>query len=260
MDEKECPLGVPMDELRISLPPHEPLSKEEVRELLYRASRKDEEARQRLIEGNLRLVQSIVFRYRNRGVELSDLFQVGVIGLVKAVDSFDLSYPVSFSTYAVPKIMGEITQYLREDSLLRISRNLKKKASQILAFKEAYQVEEGQSPTIQNIAQGLGMGEEEIVEALEAVSPVDSLFSPVSSEEESRLLMDTIPCLDSQSAVYLKRALEQLDPLDRKVILLRFFAEQSQSEVASSLQVSQAHVSRLEKRILEKLRKNMESG
>lgn len=233
-------------------------SKEETRTLIGLAQAGDMEARSQLVESNLPLVASIVRRFLSRGYDYDDLFQVGSLGLLKAILDFDLSYDVQFSTYAVPKIMGEIKRYIREDAPLHVSRSLKELAAKAIAAKDQLASELGRSPTISELAQHLAISVEELVTALDAVSPVHSLQEVVAdSDDESVHLEDVLPAPGGEERWQLRTALESLDPFERRIILLRYFAEKSQTEVAQSLGISQAQVSRFEKRIIAQLRHHL---
>lgn len=236
------------------------LSGKEVRTLLKQTKLGDNEARQKLIESNLRLVRSIVARFADSGHEMDDLFQIGCIGLVKAIDDFDLSYDVKFSTYAVPKIIGEIKRYIRESSPLKVSRSLRELASRGIAVKDQLTKKLGRTPLISEIAQELGTAKEDLIAALEAVSPVLSLQQVVHEDEgDSILLEDQVAVEPEETSLYLKDILRRLDETERRLLLLRYIAEKSQMEVAADIGISQAQVSRIEKRILQQLRKQLQT-
>lgn len=236
------------------------IPQERVRELLARAQAGDELARTMLIEGNLRLVSSIARRFNHRA-ELDDLFQAGCIGLMHAIDKFDLSYDVRFSTYAVPLIMAEIHRFLRENRPVKVSRHgldLAKRASEV---RDALELELGRAPTPQEIGDRLGVAREEVVAALDAVTTPSSLDERLGSDEESgatRLdhLRSGIETPEELvvDGMALQAALQSLDETERTVLMLRFVEERRQVEVARLLGVSQAHVSRFERRILKKVR------
>lgn len=245
-----------------SLPNHPTMADSAVKDLIGKSQDGDTQARDCLVESNLRLVKSIVNRFLTRGFDEEDLFQVGCIGLVKAIDGFDLSYDVRFSTYAVPKIIGEIKRFMRESSSLKISRPLKELASRAIACKDEMATELGRAPSISELAERLQTTSEELVAALDAVAPIGSLQQVVYSGDDDQLLLEDQLSVfaDYSQMVELKDALEALDPLSRKLVLMRYFAENSQTEVAASLGISQAQVSRIEKRILEELRGAVENG
>ena len=240
------------------LPDRAPLNDEEVRDLISQAQAGNLEARNFLVENNLRLVVSIANRFENRGIEMEDLYQIGSIGLVKAIDDFDLSYDVKFSTYAVPKIIGEIKRYLRESSPLRISRSLKDLAHRGLKMKDQLTNELGRTPTVGEIASRLNVASEELMAALEAVAPVQSLQQIVhEGEGEPLLLEDQIATIEDDQSFLINDLLSKLELEERRLVLLRYFAEKSQTEVAAALGISQSQVSRLEKRILAELKKQL---
>lgn len=223
--------------------------------LIDQSQRGDLQARQELVEANLPLVQSIAARFVERGMEFEDLVQIGSIGLLKAIRDFDFTYDVRFSTFAVPKIMGEIKQYLRKSSMIQVSRSLKKLASDAIYAKDQLAQNLGRNPTIGEIATYLGCEREDVVSALEAVAPVYSLQAPLShSEENSTEFLDFIAATSEEEHFLLKQALERLDPLEQQIILLRYFGEQSQTEIGEQLGISQAQVSRIENRIIKQLR------
>lgn len=235
---------------------------EKTRELLVQARAGDEGARERLVEENLRLVASIVARFRPTAAEYDDLFQVGCIGLLKAIDRFDPEYGVRLSTYAVPLIMGEIRQYTRSARPLRIGRTLHDLSGRVARTRESLTQELGRGPTVLEIAEALAVDAEDVVMALEASAPVASLDSPIAQgDADGAVLADVVagvPRFHEEVAnvdnVVLKEALTRLAPWERRLIGLRFFADKSQTEVARLLGVSQAHVSRTEQRLLQTFR------
>ncbi|MFB5067198.1 MAG: SigB/SigF/SigG family RNA polymerase sigma factor [Candidatus Wallacebacter cryptica] len=236
------------------------LSSDETRVLLETAKLGDNEARQRLIECNLRLVRSIVARFANRGVEMDDLFQIGCIGLVKAIDDFDLSFDVKFSTYAVPKIIGEVKRYIRESSPLKVSRSLRELAAKALTAKEELSRKLGRDPVISEIAAEIGAAKEDLIAALEAAAPVLSLQQVVHEDEGDPILLEDQVAVEPEvSGFYLKDAVRRLDETERRLLLLRYIAEKSQMEVAADIGISQAQVSRIEKRILQQLRSQLQA-
>lgn len=225
------------------------------RSLIHRSQQGDLEARERLVQENLPLVRSIANRFKDRKIEYEDLMQIASLGLIKAINDFDLSYEVKFSTYAVPKIIGEIRQYFRQDSTIRVSRSLKKLASEAIRIKDLLGQELNTTPTISQIATKLGVEREEVVAALEAVAPVQSLQTPLNTgEADSTELQDLLGITEKLDNIFLKQALEKLEINEKRIIFLRYFAEKSQSYVAQSLGISQAQVSRIESRIIRQLR------
>ncbi|MBO5269756.1 MAG: RNA polymerase sporulation sigma factor SigG [Clostridia bacterium] len=240
------------------------LSDEEKRELLFRTRDGDMEARQELIYGNLRLVLSIVQRFTGRKENLDDLFQVGCIGLVKAVDHFNLEMDVKFSTYAVPLIIGEIRRHLRDSgSSIRVSRSIRDLAYRALQAREALMHERDGEPTPDEIAARIGEKRENVVRALEAIAEPISLYDPVYSESgDSIYVMDQISDPSDNDKLWLENialrdAMNKLSERERKIIRMRFYQNKTQMEIASEIGISQAQVSRLEKGALERIRKEI---
>ncbi|PKR78905.1 RNA polymerase sporulation sigma factor SigF [Halalkalibacillus sediminis] len=235
---------------------HHSISNEEVRELIYKSQQGDELSRNQLIENNTRLVWSVVQRFLNRGYEPDDLFQIGCIGLIKSIDKFDLSYEVRFSTYAVPMIIGEIQRFLRDDGTIKVSRSLKETNQKIRQKKDELSKEFGRTPSISELSEAMGMPKEELVMALEANQQPQSIYETVyESEGDPITLMDQISDKDNGwfDKIALKEAIRTLNDRERLIIYLRYYMDQTQSEVAKRLQISQVQVSRLEKQILEQM-------
>jgi RNA polymerase sporulation-specific sigma factor len=240
------------------------LSNEEMRELFRDLQQKgDIQARQTLVGGNLRLVLSVLQRFNNRGEPIDDLFQVGCIGLMKAIDNFDLSKNVKFSTYAVPLIIGEIKRFLRDDDAVKVSRSLKHKAYNINKAKEELTAKLNREPTINEIANKLEISKEEIVVALEAVQEPTSIYSPIYEKEGSSIeLIDQLAASNEEyekeiNRMDLQELIQNLESRERLILKLRFFDELTQSEVAERIGVSQVQVSRLERKIIKKLGKSL---
>lgn len=227
---------------------------EQTRLLIRQSQQGDSEARNQLVEENLALVRSVASRFLDRGLEFEDLVQIGSLGLLKAIQDFNFDFEVRFSTYAVPKIMGEIKQHLRHSSPLQVSRSLKKLASEAISAKDQLAQTLGRSPTISEIATHLEVEREEVVTALDAVAPVYSLQAPLQGTDDSPEFQDFIATTEDQEHFLLKQALEKLEPQEQQLILLRYFAERSQTEVAETLGISQAQISRMEARIIRQLR------
>lgn len=231
--------------------------------LIQRAHDGDKEARDILVEENVGLVWSIVRRFQHRGVEPEDLFQIGTIGLIKAVDKFDCSYEVCFSTYAVPMITGEIKRYLRDDGILKVSRSLKETAAKAYRIREQQEKQTGREPTTQEIARELGISPEELMEAMDSYVQVESLQQTIyQGEGNTILLMDKLEEKDRQEEkvldrIVLKEVLETLEAKERTIIYLRYFAGKTQAEVGKKMGMSQVQVSRTEKKVLERMRKEM---
>lgn len=227
-----------------------------------------ESATERILEANLNLVRSIVHRFTNRGYEWDDLFQIGCIGLLKAIDRFDLTFSVKFSTYAVPMIIGEIRRFIRDDNPVKVSRPLKELAFRVHKTQEKLQGTLGREPTITEIAKELSLAPEEIVAALEAVQPQVSLYEQTfqSSDGGDALhLLDQLMLSDAQDNAYfeslaLKEVLTRLPLKERTVIYLRFFADKTQAEIASAIGLSQVQVSRIEKNALKQVRELLQTS
>ncbi|HCO62086.1 MAG TPA: RNA polymerase sporulation sigma factor SigG [Clostridiales bacterium] len=239
------------------------LKSEESLELLRRTRDGDMQAREELIAGNLRLVLSVIQRFSGRGENVDDLFQVGCIGLIKAIDNFDITMDVRFSTYGVPMIIGEIRRYLRDNSVIRVSRSLRDTAYRVLQVKEAYQAEHQQEPTVDQVAEILGIKREEVVMALDAVVEPVSLFEPVYSDGgDSVCVMDQVRDPKNTDETWLEHialgdAIAKLGERERRILALRFFQGKTQTEVSAEVGISQAQVSRLEKHALRQIRKEL---
>lgn len=238
-----------------------------VRELVRLAQSGVKDARDRLVEANLRLVRSLVARFASASVDQEDLYQIGCIGLLKAVDRFDLSYDVRFSTYAVPLILGEIRRHLRDDGPLRVSRSLKHLAQQVRKAQEKLSAELGHEPTVAQIARELNVTPEEVVEALDGARAPASFHQTVhESDGDPIYLLDQLATEESQreghwlDRVALREGLARLEPREQQVIMLRFFRDKTQAEVAQVLGCSQVQVSRLERRALEHIRRHMSAS
>ena len=239
------------------------LKNEETQELLRRAKAGDKRAREELIAGNLRLVLSVIQRFVNRGENADDLFQVGCIGLIKAIDNFNTDLDVKFSTYGVPMIIGEIRRYLRDNSTMRVSRAMRDTAYRVLQAKEAYMAQHQKEPTVDEIAAMLGLKREEVVFALDAILEPVSLYEPVYSDSGDTIcVMDQVK--DSRNTdemwlehIALKEAVSHLNERERKILAMRFFQGKTQMEVSNEIGISQAQVSRLEKNALRQIRREM---
>ena len=248
--------GVNSSELKV-------LNDEEKKHLLLQSKNGNKAARQELINGNLRLVLSVVQRFTGRRENLDDLFQVGCIGLVKAVDNFNVELDVKFSTYAVPMIIGEIRRYLRDNNSIRISRSLRDLAYRALQAKEELIRAKESEPTVEDIAAYLGEEKEAVVRAMEAIVEPISLYEPVYNDGgDSIYVMDQIK--DSSSSdekwlesIALNEAMKCLNERERKIIRLRYFSNKTQMEIAEEIGISQAQVSRIEKSALERIRKEL---
>lgn len=237
------------------------LTGNETKELLIKAKNGDVAAREELTCGNLKLVLSVMRRFYSRGENPDDLFQVGCIGLMKAIDNFDISQNVRFSTYAVPMIIGEIRRFLRDNSTLRVSRSVKDLAYRILKAKEELCIELSRDPTGAELAKRLGVGESEISLALEAVSEPVSLHEPIYTEGRDTVSLEDQIRDPSASddllveQIALSDAIKKLGDRERRILSMRYFDGKTQMEVASMIDISQAQVSRLEKAALDKIKK-----
>lgn len=231
--------------------------------LIGRAHQGDKEARDTIFEENIGLIWSIVKRFQNRGVELEDLFQIGSIGLLKAVDKFDLSYDVKFSTYAVPMISGEIKRFLRDDGMIKVSRSLKEVCYKAYLAREKLEKELGRDPQIAEMAGEIGIPQEELMMALDSNVEIESLQKTIYQGEGNDIrLIDKLEEKknrqeESLNRILLEEILGQLTVSERRLIYMRYFQERTQTEIARELGVSQVQVSRMEKKILKRLRDKM---
>lgn len=237
----------------------EVLKESEKMELLRKMHAGDKSARDRLVNGNLRLVLSVIQRFSNRGENPDDLFQVGVIGLMKAIDNFDISQNVRFSTYAVPMIIGEVRRYLRDNNALRVSRSMRDTAYHAMQVKERLQNKLNRDPTVQEIAEKMQLPASEIVIALEAIVEPVSLYEPVYSDGGDTIyVMDQVGSSDSDrdwlDEIVMKETIQGLSAREKKILYLRFMQGKTQTEVASEIGISQAQVSRLEKGAVKKIK------
>ena len=239
------------------------LSHERMRQMKQQLHAGDEQARNELVQGNLRLVLSIIQRFNNRGELVDDLFQVGCIGLMKAIDNFDLSQNVRFSTYAVPMIIGEIRRYLRDNNPIRVSRSLRDVAYKALQVRDALVNKYSREPTITQIAEELGLPREEVVYALDAIQEPISLFEPIYHDGGDPIyVMDQISDEKHEDSNWLegisiREGLSRLSDREKLILTMRFFDGRTQMEVADEIGISQAQVSRLEKAALRNLRRHM---
>lgn len=239
------------------------LKSEETMELLRRTKQGDQQAREQLISGNLRLVLSVIQKFANRGENVDDLFQVGCIGLIKAIDNFNVDLDVKFSTYGVPMIIGEIRRYLRDNSSLRVSRSMRDTAYKVLQAKEKFIAQHQREPTIEEIAKLLEIKREDVVFALDAIMDPVSLYEPVYDHGGDTIcVMDQVK--DSKNTdeswlehIALKEAMNRLSEREQHILSLRFFEGRTQMEVAEEVGISQAQVSRLEKNAINQIKKNI---
>lgn len=232
-------------------------------DLIRLSKQGDKVARDRVVTENVGLVWSIVRRFMGRGHEAEDLFQIGSIGLMKAIDKFDLSYDVKFSTYAVPMITGEIKRFLRDDGMIKVSRSLKETAGKIRLMRETLESKNGREPTIEEIGEALELAKEEVVMALESGAEVESLYKTIYQGDGNAIfLIDKIEQTDDASEemidhMALKEVMDSLDEKEKDIIRLRYFKDKTQTEIAKQLGISQVQVSRLERKILKTMRERM---
>ena len=242
----------------------EVLKNDEMAELLRRTKQGDMDARERLIRGNLRLVLSVLQRFQSRGENVDDLFQVGCIGLMKAIDNFDINQPVRFSTYGVPMIVGEIRRYLRDNSAVRVSRSMRDTAYKVLQAREKLLAEDQREPTVEQIARYLDIPREDVVFAMDAIVDPVSLYEPVYADGggDAVCVMDQVrdnknTDEDWLEQIALKEAMSRLSERERQILALRYSDGKTQMEVSGEIGISQAQVSRLEKNAIKSIKKNM---
>lgn len=250
----------------MNLPRFPLLSEKEMMELLRKAQKGDVEARERLVNCNLKLIFNLIQRFAHRGYELEDLFQIGTIGLIKAIDKFDFSYGVKFSTYAVPMIIGEIRRFLRDDHPIKVPRSYKELVYKINRSREKLSLELRRDPTINEIASDLGVSGEDVIMALEAVQSPSSIHDTLYQDDSDPIyVLDQLP-LEKDSAqgwfekIALGEVLDKLPAREKHVLQLRFFEDKTQSEIAKTMNLSQVQISRIERAALHRLRKIMADG
>lgn len=232
-------------------------------ELIQRAQEGDKEARDRVVTENMGLVWSIVRRFANRGYEMEDLFQIGSIGLIKAIDKFDIAFDVRFSTYAVPMITGEIKRFLRDDGMIKVSRTLKETAYKVRSVHDELFTRLGREPALEEVSRETGIPPEDIIMALEAGAEVESLYKTIYQGDGNAIyLIDKIEETKNENEslvnrMALKEIMDSLEEKDRKLIDLRYFRDKTQTDIARELGISQVQVSRLEKKILKTMRERL---
>jgi RNA polymerase sporulation-specific sigma factor len=242
------------------------LADEQVKDLLKKAQSGDQDAKECILQHNLNLVRSVVHRFTNRGYEWDDLFQIGCIGLIKAIDRFDSGFSVKFSTYAVPMIIGEIRRFMRDDSPVKVSRPLKELAFKVHRAQEKLQGTLGRDPTINEVASELAIAPQDIVTALDAIQPPASLYDQAYYDDGDPIhLLDQIKYSDGQDSAYidnlaLKEVMSRLPVRERAVVQLRFFEDKTQSEIAGIIGLSQVQVSRIEKQALKLIREFLQTS
>ena len=234
----------------------------ETLELIKRAQNGDELAKESLVNENSPLIKSVVRWFRNKGVENDDLYQLGCMGFLKAINNFDCSYNVKFSTYVVPMIVGEIKRFMRDDGAVKVSRAIKSLNIKINKFINVYRAEKGKSPTILEISKEFNISEQEVVMAMDSAKMPVSLYTPFDDEDEEGLtFIDRYDSQENEDFVdrfTLKDIIEKLEERDKQIILMRYFQDKTQSEIAQRLGVSQVQVSRLENKILENIKKKLQ--
>jgi RNA polymerase sporulation-specific sigma factor len=235
---------------------------EDMTELLRKAKTGDREARARIVKENSGLIWSTVKRFSGRGTDLEDLFQIGSIGLIKSIDRFDESFGVKFSTYAVPMIIGEIRRFLRDDGIIKVSRNIKELSNKIKTVSQAIFSQTGSWPTISELSEIFDVPKDELVTAMESGKDVESLYRKSDDESgKGTYLIDTIKNSDctekTDEMISLKEALDSLDSREKQLILMRYYFDRTQSETGRKMNISQVQVSRMEKRILDKMRQKL---
>jgi len=243
----------------MNLPRFPLLGDEEMTELLIKAQAGDAQARERLINCNLRLVFNLVQRFANRGYDVEDLFQIGTIGLIKAIDKFNLSYNVKFSTYAVPMIIGEIRRFLRDDNPVKVSRSLKENAYKINKARESLTRELGREPTFQEISEAVDLSVDEMIASLEAVQAPTSIHETLYEDDGDPIYVIYQLSNSKDEVIWfekiaLKEVLDKLSPKEKEIIVMRFFQDKTQTEVANLVGLSQVQVSRIERQALKRFK------
>lgn len=235
------------------------LNQEELLDYIRKAKRGDDHAKEKIFNENEPLIKSIIRRFRNKGVEYDDLYQIASMGFLKAINNFDECFGVKFSTYTVPMVIGEIKRYMRDNGAIKVSRNIKILANKMNRFIDSYSSVNGDSPSVELLSKEFGITQEEVVIALDSSKMPLSLFDKFEDEDEGQELIEKIPYSDNEentlNKIHLSNIIETLCDRDKKLIILRYFRDKTQSEVAENLGVSQVQVSRLENKIIEKIRK-----
>lgn len=234
------------------------LNQEETLDYIRQAKNGDENAKEIIFVNNAPLIKSIIRRFKGKGVEYDDLYQIACIGFLKAIKNYDETFGVKFSTYTVPMVIGEIKRYMRDNGAIKVSRTLKILANKINRYIDEYQAENNDSPDVGLIAKKFGITEEEVVVALDSSRMPLSIFDKFEDEDDGQELIDKIPYCDSEekllNKLQISKALSELSERERKIIVLRYYRDKTQSEIAESLGVSQVQISRLENKIIEKIR------
>lgn len=236
---------------------------EEIMALILESQNGNREAQEQLVKKNIGLVSSIVRKFLSRGYEYEDLFQIGAIGLIKAIKNFDPSYNVRFSTYAVPMIMGEIKRFIRDDGIIKVSRHMKENARKIKHLRENFAKQHGREATISEISKELSITSEDVIMSMESLNSMEYLYDTIHQEDGSPvLLIDKISedkdyGGDVVDKIAVREILESLEPREKQIIIFRYFKDMTQSQIAAILGISQVQVSRIEKKVLENMRKAM---
>lgn len=228
--------------------------------LVEQAQKGDQEAKEALLKENSPLIKSLIKRFKDKGIEYQDLYQIGCMGFLKALNNFNIDYNVKFSTYVVPMVIGEIKRFMRDDGAVKVSRVLKTLNLQINKFVEKYFADYQKNPTIEEIAKHFNVEEQEVVLAMDSSRMPVSLYSPLEDGDEALLVIDRIEGVEGESFLdnlALKELLSKLDKREQKIIMLRFYYDKTQGEIAKQLKISQVQVSRLENKILDNLRKKL---
>lgn len=236
------------------------LDQEMLLQYVRRAQNGDNDAKEVIFNNNFPLLKSIIRRFKGKGVEYDDLYQLASMGLIKAINNFDESFGVKFSTYTVPMVIGEIKRYIRDNGAIKVSRNLKILANKINRYIDEYQVKNNHSPSIENISQAVGVAEEQVVFAMDSARMPLSIYDKFEDEDDGQELINSIPYSDDEESrldkIHLSNIIQSLNDREQKIVYLRYFRDKTQSEVAETLGVSQVQISRLENKIMEKIRLN----
>ncbi len=234
---------------------------EDITCLIQKAQNGDSEAKAVIVQENSKLIWSVVKKFSGRGYEMEDLFQTGAIGLIKSIDRFDLSYNVKFSTYAVPMIIGEVKRFLRDDGLIKVSRSTKSLALKVKLFNQSYYIKNGKEPTMSEMCEELNVNEDELILAMESSAEVETLYKKVTTPNSNRetFLIDKFneAGKDEEELLILRSAISELTDEERQIILMRYFDDKTQSETGKRLNRSQVQVSRMEKKILMKIKEKI---
>lgn len=237
------------------------LDNEQTLELIKRAQNGDDDAKNKLVEHNFPLVKSIIRRFRGSHIEYDDLYQIGFMGFVKAINNFDEKFNVKFSTYVVPMVIGEVKRFLRDDGYIKVSRSIKMQNIQINRYIEEYNLVNHTNPTLKQIAEKFNMEEQELMFVMESSKMPISLYTPFEKENSDLLLIDrylsTDPSDGMLNKIMLNEALKSLPEREKKIVLLRYFRDKTQAEIAKELNISQVQVSRIENKVLESLREKL---